>query len=58
MPNNIEDGNGRSWGEESMTNQQMSGAQNLGKNVIGSFLTGDLFGRTATIRIRHCKEKC
>ena len=50
MPNNMMDENGRSWNEESMTNKQMGSAQIAGKNVIGSLLTGDLFGTGPTIR--------
>ena len=50
MPNNIQDGNGRSWNEESMTTQQMAGAQMASKNLVGSILTGDLFGTGPTIR--------
>ena len=50
MPNNMMDENGRSWSEESMTNKQMGSAQIAGKNVVGSLLTGDLFGTGPTIR--------
>tara|TARA_Y200000002_G_scaffold193259_1_gene159626 strand:- start:763 stop:2523 length:1761 start_codon:yes stop_codon:yes gene_type:complete len=50
MPNNMTDENGRSWNDESMTNKQMGGAQIASKNVIGSILTGDLFGTGPSIR--------
>ena len=49
MPNNIQDGNGRSWNEESMTNQQMSGAQIAGKNIISYILSVILFGTSPNI---------
>ena len=44
MPNNMMDTNPRNWKEDTMNLKTIGAIQQSGKNAIGSFLTGDMFG--------------
>jgi len=50
MPNNVTENNSREWSKKDMNTKTMGAIQQSGKNAIGSWLTGDLFGWGGTLR--------